>query len=1570
MRYVAVALALLVACSSGGGDTSPLPPPPPPPTLPVPVASVSVAPDSVVLVVASTVQLTATARDSAFGILPNRVISWSTDNPAVASVSSTGLVSGVSVGGAVRVTATSESRSGTSTITVIAPSSGTVGPPGGSFSAPNGAGIVTISQGAVEQVVSVSVRDSQPHDQRYAPLGPHGVAVHIPITGTVFGSSGTFQVTIPLNRALQPGGVAYFRASFAGVPGVFWAPATTVANNSATLSIPSSGMEEFKAILGVDVLDAMFDVEEVPEPATSVRSSFSFLDRPLAPALTFRQACQPLPFGASPPRYVACGVGTLTPIAAASVGTNARIGVVFVHGWEPDVADWVDYYQDQGLICAWVPFPGWQCAVSPSAPSGGSKLPGSEYFRSLLAALQGSAASTLSGAPLFAFDYESHQDYSASGLQLAARLVQERAKGNVDRFVIIGHSMGVLVARKAAQQLESNGNPQLLEGIVGLAGPNNGTPYPLLTVAQVFSGVRTPGGISLSVPLPHNERTPLYLFGGDISFGDLSDNTLQYYAGGYLCKKSPPDCRNDGVVPISSALMQPADAADNSLVRHNDYVGYAHAAMIEGLRRGSLASDPLFSDITNDLGTIFSRAGAVQLRFTQAPTTVAAGASIAPGVTVEVDDGRGQKLAYGSYAVTVSLATGVGGAVLNGTRTVTTVGGSASFTDLSVNLAGQGYTLRATAVGLSTTSAAFTVSAAPTATLVATPTTSAFVVIAGASVPSAQAVALTKGESGTLIGLAVGAIGYGVSEPAGWLGTATLNSTTTPATLSLQPNTSNLPPATYHATVPVSAAGGVSTNVNVTYAITAIAPLAAPTLTAPANGASGISTAPTLSWSTVSGADRYWLMIATTQAALPTDPATSTCPGCTVSGVTGLTSHALPNAFPNGTGGGIHPALASGTQYFWKVQGFNTNGTLGQYSSTNTFTTAATGPSMVLDRTTVPFAYTINGVVPGAQIVNITNGGTGSLNGLTVSPITYGPGQPTGWLGLPVIGTAAPTTLSFGVSPVGIPAGSYSATVQVSSSAPGATGTPRTITIMLAVSAAAAAPTIGVSSTTATFGATVGGGSPGAQNGIQVVNAGTGVLSGLATVINYQAGQPTGWLSASLSSSTAPATLTLTATLGALPSGTYDATVAVTSTATGVTNSPRTVDVTFTVAAGAAQFVQQGQKLVGTISAGNTGYQGGTVAVSGDGNTAIIGEVKGFGITGGVWVWTRSGGAWTQQAVLGDFTASSVAISADGNTAIIGHPDDNGGRGSVAIWTRSGGTWAQQGPRLAASDANGLPSQGTSVSLSSDGNTAAVGGEHDSWPNGTGAAWIWTRNGGVWTQQGTKLVGGGTGGTTKQGHSVGLSADGNTVIVGSPNGNNSLGAAWVWSRNGGVWTQQGPKLVGSDDAGGAMQGISVSLSADGNTAIVGGYRDANNGFWAGAAWIWTRNGGTWSQQGPKLIGSGAQAGRIGFAEQGFSVSISGDGNTAVVGGPADNSGFGASWVWRRTGSLWTQLGPKLFGSGGADPASQGYSVSISSDGKTIIVGGNNDNNQVGAAWVFTAGGAAGLRAARGPSGPR
>jgi hypothetical protein len=196
--------------------------------------------------------------------------------------------------------------------------------------------------------------------------------------------------------------------------------------------------------------------------------------------------------------------------------------------------------------------------------------------------------------------------------------------------------------------------------------------------------------------------------------------------------------------------------------------------------------------------------------------------------------------------------------------------------------------------------------------------------------------------------------------------------------------------------------------------------------------------------------------------------------------------------------------------------------------------------------------------------------------------------------------------------------------------------------------------------------------------------------------------------------------------------------------------------------------------------------------------------------------------------------------------------------------------------------------------------------------------------------------------------SVALSADGNTAIVGGWSDNGKTGAAWVFTRTNGVWTQQGNKLVGTGAVGSACQGMSVALSADGNTAIVGGPGDTP---WsrsvpfglgaAGAAWVFARTGGVWAQQGDKLVGTGAR--------QGMSVALSADGNTAIVGGIGDEGGVSAISVFTRSGTQWA-LNKDLIDTSALRKSST--AVALSADRSVVIVGAPDENGGVGAAWVL------------------
>jgi IPT/TIG domain len=384
-------------------------------------------------------------------------------------------------------------------------------------------------------------------------------------------------------------------------------------------------------------------------------------------------------------------------------------------------------------------------------------------------------------------------------------------------------------------------------------------------------------------------------------------------------------------------------------------------------------------------------------------------------------------------------------------------------------------------------------------------------------------------------------------------------------------------------------------------------------------------------------------------------------------------------------------------------------------------------------------------------------------------------------------------------------------------------------------------------------------------------------------------------------------------------------------------------------------FIQQGEKLAGGGEVGN-GQFGGSVALSDDGNTVLIGGPADNKGVGAAWVFTRSGSTWTQQGskLIGGGESGkggfgfAVALSSDGNTALIGGLDDKASVGAAWVFTRSGSTWTQQGGKLTGGSEVGNGQFGASVALSAEGSTALIGGPSDS--EQVGAAWVFTRSGSTWTQQGGKLTGGGESGKGYFGFRVALSADGNTALIGG--GLNSArvtnaGAAWVFTRSGSTWTQQGAKLKGAGEVGEGEFGVGVALSSDGNTALIGGFND-NEGV--GAAWVFTRSGTTWTQQGSKLTGGG----EVGKGLFGVSVALPSDGNTALIGGPGDNEGVGAAWVFTRSGTTWTQQGSKLTGAGEVGAGELGESVALSRDGNTALIGGFKDNEGVGAAWVFVA----------------
>jgi hypothetical protein len=354
--------------------------------------------------------------------------------------------------------------------------------------------------------------------------------------------------------------------------------------------------------------------------------------------------------------------------------------------------------------------------------------------------------------------------------------------------------------------------------------------------------------------------------------------------------------------------------------------------------------------------------------------------------------------------------------------------------------------------------------------------------------------------------------------------------------------------------------------------------------------------------------------------------------------------------------------------------------------------------------------------------------------------------------------------------------------------------------------------------------------------------------------------------------------------------------------------------------------------------------------VSIDGDTALIGagcdDDNGIN-SGSAYIFIRNGTTWSQQSKLltsdgaeGDYFGT---VSIDGNTALIGAwNDDNSG--SAYIFIRNGTTWSQQS-KLLASDGATDDFFGWSVSI--DGDTALIGAHGDD-DNGvdSGSAYIFIRNGTTWSEQAKLHASDGTEGDY---FSYSVSIDGDTALIGTrdddDNGINS-GSAYIFIRNGTTWSQQ-TKLHASDGTEGDRFGRSVSI--DGDTALIGAWGDDNNGDYSGSAYIFIRNGTTWSQQAKLHASDGTEGDYFGWY-----VSI--DGDTALIGAWGDdNNGdySGSAYIFIRNGTTWSQQA-KLHASDGTEGDYFGRSVSI--DGDTPIIGayGDDDNGDYsGSVYVFT-----------------
>jgi cysteine-rich repeat protein len=383
-----------------------------------------------------------------------------------------------------------------------------------------------------------------------------------------------------------------------------------------------------------------------------------------------------------------------------------------------------------------------------------------------------------------------------------------------------------------------------------------------------------------------------------------------------------------------------------------------------------------------------------------------------------------------------------------------------------------------------------------------------------------------------------------------------------------------------------------------------------------------------------------------------------------------------------------------------------------------------------------------------------------------------------------------------------------------------------------------------------------------------------------------------------------------------------------------------------------------------------------------------------------------------------------LTLSGDGSTLAIGAPHEGGGAGginsdptntfasnagAVYVFARIGAVWAQQA-YVKVPNPEAFDFFGSSVSLSSDGNTLAVGapqatGYTDSIGK-QGAAYVFIRNGDVWSQQ-TLVKASNPDEDDLFGWDVALSGDGNTLAVGAPgedstatgvggnqddNSMEAAGAVYVFARNDGVWSQQAYVKASNTDSGDFF-GTSVALSGDGNTLAVSAEGEDSNAtgidgnqaddsaFAAGAVYVFARDGVDWSQQ------VYVKASNTEFWDRfGNSVALSGNGDTLAVGAYVEGSNAtgvngdqddnsaniaGAVYVFVRNGGVWSQQA--YIKASNTDAQDEfGWSVALSGDGNILAVGADKESSNAtgidgdqaddsasasGAAYVFVREGA-------------
>ena len=308
-------------------------------------------------------------------------------------------------------------------------------------------------------------------------------------------------------------------------------------------------------------------------------------------------------------------------------------------------------------------------------------------------------------------------------------------------------------------------------------------------------------------------------------------------------------------------------------------------------------------------------------------------------------------------------------------------------------------------------------------------------------------------------------------------------------------------------------------------------------------------------------------------------------------------------------------------------------------------------------------------------------------------------------------------------------------------------------------------------------------------------------------------------------------------------------------------------------------------------------------------------------------VYTESSGSWVQIGQDIPARGYSVSLSSLGNIVALGdnlNNNSNGvGAGSVRVYEFNQGAWKQKGQSINGKSAG--EQNGFSTSLSSNGNTLAIGAPYKAWkgnsnsPQGTVRVYDYNSVSGQWNQLGQDIDGNGLG--YFSGTSVSLSANGSTLAV-DYMFEATTGVVRIYRNINGIWTQIGNTIHGEGNSD--RFGRSISLSADGTIVAIGGYRNNANGIYKGHVRVYKNTSGLWTQIGSDIDG------QANYDQAGFSVSLSSDGSIVAVGALMEASApsRGGTRIYKNISDVWTKV---------YNDISYGNYVSLSTDAKRLAV---------------------------------